>query len=293
MPAPPGESKTWTIQRVLSWATDDFKERGFDSPRLEAEVLLSHVLGVDRVRLILDAPKPLAPEELSQFREVIKRRRGGEPVAYIIGEREFYGYSFRVDRRVLIPRPDTEVLVEAALEATKGRELSGRALDLCTGSGCVAIAFKKKRPTWDVTASDVSEEALEVARENALRLGAVWGLRFVPGNLFDAVGSEEEFDLVTANPPYIPSGDIPGLQPDIRDFEPRAALDGGAGGLDFIPRIARGAWERLTSGGTLAIEIGAGQSNDVAEEFERVGFVNVSRHRDYGGHERVVSARRP
>lgn len=278
---------------MLAWATKDFREKGFDSPRLEAEVLLANVLGTDRVRLILEAERPLTQGELSRYREVIKRRRTGEPVAYVVGEREFYGLAFRVDARVLIPRPDTEILVEAALAATRARHLEGRALDLCTGSGCVAIAFAKQRPTWHVTGTDLSPEAVEVARENALRLGAVWGVRFAQGDLFEAVDEDERFELITANPPYIPAGDIPELQKDIRDFEPHLALDGGADGLRLLPAIAEGAFERLTPGGTLAVEIGAGQSDDVAKLFERTGFVDVQRHKDYGGHERVVSGRKP
>lgn len=293
MPATEASPDAWTIQRVLSWATTDFKERGIDSPRLEAEVLLAHVLGMDRVRLILDAHKPLDPTELARFREAIKRRRSGEPVAYVIGKREFYGLEFHVDRRVLIPRPDTETLVEVALAATRPRHLRGRALDLCTGSGCVAIAFAKARPTWHVTGIDLSPEAVEVARGNAQRLGAIWDVRFLAGNLYEPLRPEERFDLVTANPPYIPQGEIAKLQPEIRQFEPHLALDGGADGLDLLPAIVKGAAARLTPGGTLAVEIGAGQAEAVARLFEQGGFVDVRRHRDYGGHDRVVSGRLP
>jgi release factor glutamine methyltransferase len=292
-PAGSSAPEAWTIARVLAWASSNFKERGLESPRLEAEVLLAHVLRVERVRLILDAHKPLEPEELARFRDAIKRRRAGEPAAYIIGVREFYGLSFRVDRRVLIPRPDTETLVEAALEATRSRKLAGRALDLCTGSGCVAIAFAKARPTWRVTGTDLSPGAVEVARANALRLGAVWGVRFVSGDLYAAVGADETFELITANPPYIPRAEVDTLPRHIRDFEPRQALDGGEDGLDLLPPIVQGALERLTPGGTLAVEIGAGQSGAVAALFERTGFADVRRFRDYGGHERVVSGRKP
>jgi release factor glutamine methyltransferase len=296
--SPPADSNStateaWTIQRVLSWASAHFKERGIETPRLEAEVLLAHVLDVDRVRLILDASKPLAPAELARYREAIKRRRNGEPVAYVIGEREFYGLMFRVDSRVLIPRPDTEILVDVALQATRQWHLSGRALDLCTGSGCVAIAFAKARPTWQVTATDLSPDAIELARQNALRLGVIWGLRLLQGDLYGPLDAEERFELITANPPYIPHSEIPELQREVRDFEPRLALDGGEDGLSFLPPILEGAARRLSPGGCLAVEIGAGQSDAVAKLFEGAGFVNVSRHRDYGGHERVVSGQAP
>lgn len=292
-PATESSAEAWTIQRVLGWATNDFKERGIDSPRLEAEVLLAHVLGVDRIRLILDAHKPLAPAELARFREAIKRRRSGEPVAYMVGKREFYGLEFHVDRRVLIPRPDTETLVEVALAATRSRHLRGRALDLCTGSGCVAIAFAKARPTWHVTGTDLSPDAIDVARGNALRLGAIWDVRFLVGDLYQPLGPDERFDLITANPPYIPRDEIPKLQPEIRKFEPYLALDGGADGLALLPAIVEGATPRLEPGGTLAVEIGAGQAEAVVRLFEQRGLVDVRRHRDYGGHDRVVSGRRP
>ncbi|HEY6079470.1 MAG TPA: HemK/PrmC family methyltransferase, partial [Polyangiaceae bacterium] len=168
-----GEAEVWSVRRVLAWAADDLKRRGNDTGRLDAELLLGRVLKLDRIGLILHAERPLSPGELGSFRELFKRRRGGEPVAYLLGEREFYGTLLRVDARVLIPRPDSERLVEVALERTRQRSMLGSALDLCTGSGCVAIAFARTRPTWSVTASDVSPAALEVARDNAHRTGAI------------------------------------------------------------------------------------------------------------------------
>lgn len=278
---------------MLTWATDDFKKRGFATPRLEAEVLLCAVLDVDRVRLIVDGARPLTSEELSSYRSMIQRRRAGEPTAYIIGYREFFGRRFRVDSRVLIPRPDTEILLEVALEKTAHRSLYGRALDLCSGSGCIATSFALERPTWRVTGTDVSEAALDVARVNALALGALWGVRFVPGNLFDAVGPDERFEIVLANPPYIPREEVETLEPHVRDFEPRSALDGGVTGLDFYPLLAVGARKHLVPGGVLAVEVGAGQAEDVERIFSAHGFTDLERKKDYGGHERVVSARAP
>jgi release factor glutamine methyltransferase len=283
------QPESWSIGSVLRWASDDFAKRGNPSPRLDAELLLGHALGVDRVRLILDSARPLSEEELAAFRALIIRRRKGEPIAYIRGEREFYGRRFVVDRRVLVPRPDTETLVEVALARTRARALYGRALDLCTGSGCVAIAFALERPSWRVTGVDVSPDALTLARENALRLGSVWGLRWLCGDLFAALGVEERFELVTANPPYIPEGEIAKLDADVRDFEPRLALDGGADGLAVIRRIAEGARERLRSRGVLALEVGHDQAPAVEALLERLGYTELERKRDYGGHERVVS----
>jgi release factor glutamine methyltransferase len=282
-------SEVWTIGKVVRWAADDFRARGIESPRLEAELLLAHALGLDRMKIIVEQDRPLSPEELARYRDLIKRRRAREPVAYIRGEREFWGRPFRVDRRVLIPRPDTEALVETALRRTVRLSMSGRALDLCTGSGCVATTFALERPGWTVTGSDLSPDAIAVARDNAARLGAVWNVRWLEGDLFEPVG-EERFDLVTANPPYIAEGEAAALSPDIRDHEPHLALFGGPRGLDVTARIVAEAPRHLRPGGVLALEIGAGQADDVAAMLERAGLSAIERTRDYGGHDRVVSA---
>jgi release factor glutamine methyltransferase len=285
-------AEPWTVGRVIRWAAEDFAKRKNASPRLDAELLLGKVLAADRVRLLLEAQRPLSDAELAEYRELIRRRRAHEPVAYILGQREFYGHSFRVDRRVLVPRPDSETLVEAALERTKRRSMYGRAVDLCTGSGCIAISFAKARPTWRVTATDISEDAAALAWENATRLGAVFGLGIVTGDLFAPVGGRR-FDLVTSNPPYIPSADIAALDADVRDFEPRLALDGGADGLALVSRIVKEAPARLEAGGILALEVQFDQAERVEALFAREGFTHTLRHRDYGGHERVVSGVKP
>ena len=283
------EPEIWSIARVLRWATEDFTRRANPSSRLDAELLLCEVLGIDRIRLIVDATRPLAPAELAAYRELIQRRRRGEPIAYIRGEREFYGHRFRVDARVLVPRPDTETLVEVALDRTRARSLYGRALDLCTGSGCVAIAFAKARRTWRVTAIDVSPDALRLARENAERLGVNYCTHWLEGDLFGPLAPNARFELVVGNPPYIPRGDIAGLDRDVRDFEPHLALDGGDDGLSFVRRIVADTPGRLVPGGVLALEVGYDQAERVAAIFEERGFSDVRRRRDYGGHERVVS----
>ena len=287
-----GQDAAWTVAKVLLWATQDFKKRGLDTARLDAELLLSKVLGVDRVRLILDAHVPLSGRELAQYRELIKRRRSGEPVAYILGEREFYALRIEVDRRVLIPRPDTEALVDVALERTAHRFMFGRALDLCTGSGCVALAFLKHRRTWQVAATDVSADALDVARRNAERLGLVWGSSFALSDLDAAIEPEARFDLITANAPYIPEAELATLDVGVRDYEPRTALAGGSDGLDLIRRIVALSPARLHDGGVLALEVGHDQADRVSALLESADFVEIERRRDYGGHERVISARR-
>jgi release factor glutamine methyltransferase len=281
----------WTVGRVLRWAAEDFAKRGNTTARLDAELLLSRVLGIDRLRLILEANRPLTEPELGAYRELIKRRRAAEPVAYILGEREFYALPIRVDRRVLIPRPDTETLVDVALERTRDRSMYGSALDLCTGSGCVAIAIAKQRPTWKVTATDVDENTAALAWENVLRTGVAHHLRVLLGDLFAAVPEGERFDLVTANPPYIPSAEIATLDADVRDYEPRRALDGGPDGLDLVRRIVATAPDYLTPGGVLALEIGHDQAERTEALLRERGFRELQRRRDYGGHERVVSGR--
>jgi release factor glutamine methyltransferase len=282
------QAETWTIRRVVAWATDDLKKRGVTSPRLDVELLLGKVLGMDRVALLIDADRPLAKAELAAYRALHTRRRAGEPVAYLLGVREFYGRPFRVDARVLIPRPDTEILVETALARTRGISLSARVLDLCTGSGCVAISLARERPTTRVLGVDLSDGALVVARENALRLGAV-NAGFLHSDLFAALPRGLVFDLITANPPYIPDPEISSLQPDIRDFEPRLALSGGADGCACTRRIVADAPRRLAPGGVLALEVGAGQADEVAALLEKAGFEAIAKNVDYGGHERVVS----
>lgn len=286
------KGEVWSVKRVLGWAADDLKRRGNDSARLDVELLLSRVLKLDRIGLIMHSERPLAPAELAAFRELFKRRRAGEPIAYLLGEREFYGIQLRVDARVLIPRPDSERLVEVALERTRARSMLGAALDLCTGSGCVAIAFARARPTWSVTASDISTDALAVARDNAHRTGAIRNLRLVEGSLFTPVGGRR-FDLVTANPPYIPSGDIPGLPVDVRGFEPHLALDGGQDGLLLVRKIASEARQYLTPGGLLALEIGADQGHAAQAILAEHGFRELELAQDLGGRDRVVSGYGP
>jgi release factor glutamine methyltransferase len=283
--------KSWTIGSLVKWATDDFRARGIENPRLDAELLVAHALKIDRMRVILDSARPLEGPELAALRDLVKRRRSYEPIAYLRGEREFYGLKFRVDKRVLVPRPDTETLVDAALARSTHVSMSMRQLDLCTGSGCVAIAMARQRPTAQVWASDISKDALAVARENALRLGA-YNVAFVESDLFAAFAGKR-FDVVTANPPYIATAELATLQPDVRDHEPRLALDGGKDGLDLVRRIVADAPTYLEDGGLLAIEVGAGEAPATVARFEERGFSDVRVHRDIARIERVVSGLRP
>ena len=283
------KGRAWTIGEVLQWATEDFRARGIESPRLDAEVLLAFAIGATRVQLVVDRDRALGEDALARFRELVRRRRTHEPVAYLVGAREFYGRSFRVDRRVLVPRPDSETLVDVALRRTTGRSMCMRALDLCTGSGCIGITLARERPTSHVHATDASENALAVARMNALRLGA-YNMSFALGDLFAGLdGTRYRFDVIVANAPYIPRAELETLASDVRDHEPRLALDGGETGFDVIRRIVVDAPLYLARGGTLALELGAGQAPAAMQLLASRGFENVVATRDYGRVERVVA----
>jgi len=284
-------TEAWTVGRVVNWAADDFRRRGIESPRFEAELLLAHALKIDRMRVIIEPARPLDDGELARYRDLIRRRRSGEPVAYIRGEKEFYGRVFHIDKRVLVPRPDTEILVETALRRTMTSSMGGRYLDLCTGSGCVAVSLARERPTCKVFAVDLSPDALDVAVKNAIRLGAVFQMAFLLGDLFEPLArlAGLRFELITANPPYITDPEFATLPADVRGFEPRMALSGGPDGLAVLRRVVAGARTRLRSGGVLAVEMGAGQAEGVKALFVEAGFTDIAVDKDYGGHERVVS----
>ena len=284
-------TEAWTVGRVVSWAADDFRRRGIESPRFEAELLLAHALKIDRMRVIVEPARPLDDGELARYRDFIRRRRSGEPVAYIRGEKEFYGRVFHIDKRVLVPRPDTEILVEIALRRTTASSMGGRYLDLCTGSGCVAVSLARERPTCKVFAVDLSSDALTVAIDNAIRLGAIFPMVFLQGDLYAPLSAFPglRFELITANPPYITDADFATLPADVRGFEPRLALTGGPDGLSVLRRVVSDARNWLRPGGVLAVEMGAGQGEGVKSLFMEAGFADIAIDRDYGGHERVVS----
>jgi release factor glutamine methyltransferase len=284
-------SKTsWTILEVLQWTTARFQERGLSSPRLDAELLAAHAFGLTRVHLYTQFDRPLLPPELAAFRDLVKRRQAGEPVAYLTGRKEFWSLDLAVDARVLIPRPDTETAVEEALARLKERstESPPRIADVGTGSGAIALALAKSRPEATVVASDVSPDALAVARANAERLGLA--VTFVQGNLAEPLRALEKFDLLVANLPYVRGGDIAGLAPEVRN-EPLLALDGGDDGLDLVRTLVADAPAVLGPGGALVLEIGEGQAAATAELCRAAGLDDVRTRADLGGIARIVSGR--
>lgn len=282
-------SETWTIARVLSWTTSFFADKGLDSPRLDAELLIAHALHLTRLQVYTRHDQPLHPDELAAVRELVRRRARREPVAYITGTRGFWSLDLAVDGRVLIPRPETELLVEHALALLKGRE-APQVVDVGTGSGCIALALASERPDAIIRAVDASPHALNVAAQNAKTLDLT--VEFLRGNLL--AGIDGPLDLVVSNPPYIPSADVDQLMPEVVRHEPRLALDGGPDGLVLIRALVDQAATRLVPGGALALEIGFDQGPAVRALLEAGGrFVDVVVHRDLASHDRVVVGRRP
>jgi release factor glutamine methyltransferase len=284
--------KVWTTAALLDWTTQFFAGKGVESPRLDAQVLLAHALGVPRVQLYVRFEE-VPPEELrTRFRELVRRRVDGCPVAYLVGSKEFYQLPFTVTPAVLIPRPATESLVMTCLEKAKATT-APRVLDLGTGSGCIAVTVAARQKDAGVVAVDVSDEALAVARENAAKNGVADRVEFRRGDLYDAIDGGETFDFILSNPPYIPSADVDTLAPEVRDHEPRLALDGGPDGFAVFDRILAGAAERLTDGGWLMVEIGADQESAARAKAEATaGLSLLPTVRDGDGHPRVLVMRK-
>jgi release factor glutamine methyltransferase len=285
VPSPPPQKQTWTILEVLRWTAGRFERQGVATARLDAELLATRAFSRTRVELYTCFDQPLGEEELAAYRGLVQRRTAGEPVAYILGRKEFWSLDLEVDPRVLIPRPDTETLVEQALEILGTKASPARVADVGTGSGALALAIKKERPADDVVAVDISEDALSVARSNGTRLGL--DVRFVQGDLVAPLASLEPFDLVVSNPPYVQSADIATLAPEVR-CEPHLALDGGPDGLEVVRRLAQDARAVLAPAGALAMEIGADQAAAVRAILQGFGFTRVGGRRDLAGIERVV-----
>ena len=276
-----------TLASLLASATARLKAAGSDTPTLDVRLLLQAAAGLTREDLILGPDRPLTPEQLAAFESFTARRERHEPVSRILGEREFYGRVFTVTPATLDPRPDTETIIEVALAMMpKGARL----LDLGTGTGAIAITLLAERPDATGMATDLSPEALAVAGENATRLGVADRLTWGEGSWFGPVAGT--FDIILSNPPYIPAGEIAGLSPDVRNFDPALALSGGSDGLDPYRIIASGAAAHLGEGGLVLVEIGAGQADDVEAIFVARGFSVGGRHRDLGGHTRCLGFNR-
>lgn len=286
-----------TVGEILVSATEHLRQHGVESPRLDAEVLLAHVLGEERIRLYVDYAKPLHEDEVADYRTLIARRLRNVPVAYLVGYKEFMGMRFRVDCNTLIPRPETEHLVEAVKDYLSPRTQDGEGmviLDMCTGSGVVGISLATLFRDVTVVAVDISPPALRVARENAEFLGVSDNVHFLRSDLFDRLPVDklgDRFNVIAANPPYLSSDEIASLHPDIAKSEPLIALDGGSDGLRFYRVLAARAADYLAPGGLLALEIGASQGSEVIEMLKAGStYENIAVFQDYAGFDRVVTA---
>ena len=290
------DQPTWTIQRLLEWTTPFFTRKGLDSPRLSAELLLAHVLAVPRIKLYTDYQRIVGPDDLARFKQLVQRASESEPVAYLTGRASFFNLELDVTPDVLIPRPDTEVLVENVVRLSRSQPGLDRprVLDLCTGSGCVALAIAANIKEAVVLAVEISHPAAKIARQNAAKLNLATRVTVLEGDLFAALTSPEDrrpVDFIVAKPPYIATQKIEKLDRVVRDFEPRAALDGGPDGLAIHRRILAGAAERLNPGGHVLLEIAFDQGKSALElPPQYPGLTNPRLLKDYAGHDRVLMA---
>lgn len=292
MTAPVAPDGRWTVLALLRWTTQHFAAHGIETPRLDAECLLAHALGVDRLRLYLDFEKPVEPGERAVFRDLVRRRASVRiPVSQLTGQREFWSLPLRVTRDVLTPRPESETLVSVALEFLAARDGEVRVLDLGTGSGAIALAIAHAREKARLLATDVSGEALSVARANAQELGLLERVAFAEGPLFEPARGQR-FDLLVSNPPYLAEHEAQTLAPELA-HEPAVALFGGPDGYAVLRPLVAQAEQHLLPGGALAVEVAPAQAETIADWCAKAGLEQVAIQRDLAGRPRVVSARAP
>jgi len=281
-----------TVLEAIQRSTGFLARKGVDSPRLQAELLLAHALGVPRLKLYLNFEQKLTGANLETVRELLRRRGNREPLQHIIGSTSFCGFEIKVNRHVLVPRPETEMLAERAWQFLAAlNPPPGAALDFGTGSGCLAIALAAQCPGAEVHAADISVEALRVARENAALNNLSDKIQFHSGDGFAALPRGLPFDLILSNPPYVPSAEIEALAPEVRDHDPRLALDGGADGLDFYRRLAAEAANHLRPAGRIMLESGDGQAEQIRQLFVQHKWVVESVEADYTRQPRILTLR--
>jgi release factor glutamine methyltransferase len=280
-----------TVLEVIQRSTEFLKNKGVDSPRLQTELLLSHLLGMPRMKLYLNFERNLSEKELESFRELIKRRGQREPLQHIVGSISFCGLELAVNRHVLVPRPETELLAEkgwAFLKSANTQASTLSALDLGTGSGCLGIALAVHCPGAQVVAIDISAEALELTRQNAAQHNVLERMHFLHGDGFMALGAPKLFDLIISNPPYIPTAEIQTLQIEVREHDPRGALDGGPDGLNFYRQIAAESRPFLKPDGKIMLEFGDGQAPSIREIFESQKWIVEAIIEDYNQRPRIL-----
>lgn len=286
----------WTIQKLLNWITEYLTGKNVDAPRLSAELLLSNVLALKRIELYMHFDQVVEKEQLDRLRSLVKRAGEQEPVAYLVGKTEFYSIEIEVSSDCLIPRPETELLVERAIEFLRGREGPQSVCDLCTGSACIAVAIAKNFPHAHVVATDISDAALSIAARNIAKHELQDRITLLNGDLFDPVIPHLDggrFDLIVCNPPYVSTGEYESLDRNVRQYEPALGLLGGHDGLDVYRRIADRAWSVLKDDGAIILEIGYSQGPAVREMLEDAGISStVKVEKDFSDNDRVVTAAR-
>ncbi len=292
MSSPPASRSptAWTIRALMEWTEQHFRDKAVESPRLEAQLLLAHALECRKTDLYTRWDEVVDEGKRGRFRDLIKRRLEGCPVQYLLGHRDFFLLNFEVTPAVLIPRTETELLVSEALNHFKPL-VGPKVLDVGTGSGCIAIAIAHRQPKAKVTASDISGEALEVARRNAARHNVAERIQFLQGDLLAPLNGEH-FDLIVSNPPYVSHPEYEELAPHVRNFEPRLALDGGADGYSIYDRLIPDAAKHLAAGGRILLEIGHAQEAGVRSRVEAAGLTAEPTIRDDQRHPRVIVARK-
>jgi len=287
---------TWTIQKLLNWVTEYLGTKGIDSPRLSAELLLSHVLAKKRIELYTQFDHRVAEDQLALLRGLVKRAGQHEPVPYLVGKTEFYSLELNVTPDCMIPRPETELLVERAIKFLQVRSGPQIVCDLCTGSGCIAIAIVKNCPSARIIATDISDEALKVAAQNVQKHLLDERVELLCGDLFEPVTARlpgDRFDLTVCNPPYVSAAEHESLARNVRDYEPKLALFAGPDGLDIFRRVIEEAGGFLKPGGALMLEIGFSQGRAVKELLEQTGtFAEIRIERDFQNHDRIAIAKK-
>ncbi|MBA7684146.1 Release factor glutamine methyltransferase [subsurface metagenome] len=288
--------QNWTIQKLLNWITEHLTQKGIDAPRLAAELLLSHVVGLKRIELYTKFDKPVTKQQLGRLHDLVKRASQNEPIAHIVGKTEFYSLELDITPDCLIPRPETELLVERAIEFLRSRTGKQFVCDLCTGSGCIAAAIAKNFSNADIIATDICEAALKVAATNIEKHGLKEQIKLLCGDLFDPIMPQLDvgkFDLIVCNPPYVSAPEFEKLDKNVKDYEPKSALLAGTNGLDIYRRIVEKVDQFLKPDAALMLEIGYGQGPAVRELLEKAGcFSEITIEKDSHDNDRIATAKK-
>ena len=296
----------WTIQKLLNWTTEYLTSKGIDSPRLNAELLLSHVLGLKRIELYTQFDKPVTQQQLDKLHNLVQRASQNEPIAYLVGKTEFYSLELNVTPACMIPRPETELLVERAIEFLRTRNGKQFVCDLCTGSGCIAVAIARNYPDCQIIATDISDAALSVAAKNIEKHRLKEQIRLLCGDLFDPIMPQLDvekpvrhslgdggFDLIVCNPPYVSAAEFEKLDKNVKDYEPKLALFAGDEGLDIYRRIIERVGTFLKSDAAVMLEIGYNQGQAVKQLLEQAScFGEITIEKDFDNNDRIAIAKK-